>query len=129
MGNTEFEENTNVKKIMHVLRHAPHGTIYTYEGLEMILIMAAYEQDLSLAFIGDGVYALKKNQDTAGIGIKGFARTFMALEGYDVEKLYVDRHSLEERGLTEDDLVVDVELLSSAEIGRLMKDQDLIIHH
>jgi len=129
MGNTEFEENTNVKKIMHVLRHAPHGTIYTYEGLEMILIMAAYEQDLSLAFIGDGVYALKKNQDTAGIGIKGFARTFMALDGYDVEKLYVDRHSLEERGLTEDDLVVDVELLSSAEIGRLMKDQDLIIHH
>ena len=129
MGNTEFEENTNVKKIMHVLRHAPHGTIYTYEGLEMILIMAAYEQDLSLAFIGDGVYALKKNQDTAGIGIKGFARTFMALDGYDVEKLYVDRHSLEERGLTEDDLVVDVEILSSAEIGRLMKDQDLIIHH
>lgn len=129
MGNTEFEENTNVKKIMHVLRHAPHGTIYTYEGLEMILIMAAYEQDLSLAFIGDGVYALKKNQDTAGIGIKGFARTFMALDGYDVEKLYVDRHSLEERGLTADDLVIDVELLSSAEIGRLMKDQDLIIHH
>lgn len=129
MGNTEFEENTNVKKIMHVLRHAPHGTIYTYEGLEMILIMAAYEQDLSLAFIGDGVYALKKNQDTDGIGIKGFARTFMALDGYDVEKLYVDRHSLEERGLTEDDLVVDVEILSSAEIGRLMKDQDLIIHH
>ena len=48
---------------MHVLRHAPHGTIYTYEGLEMILIMAAYEQDLSVVFIGDGVYALKKGQD------------------------------------------------------------------
>ncbi|TLU58991.1 MAG: sulfurtransferase complex subunit TusC [Chlorobium sp.] len=125
----ELEENANVKKIMHVLRHAPHGTIYTYEGLEMILIMAAYEQDLSLAFIGDGIYALKKNQDTAGIGIKGFARTFMALDGYDVEKLYVDQHSLEERGLTVEDLVVDVEVMSSAEIGRLMKEQDVIIHH
>ncbi|MEI6757762.1 MAG: sulfurtransferase complex subunit TusC [Chlorobium sp.] len=129
MANMELEENANVKKIMHVLRHAPHGTIYTYEGLEMILIMAAYEQDLSLAFIGDGIYALKKNQDTAGIGIKGFARTFMALDGYDVEKLYVDQHSLEERGLTVEDLVVDVEVMSSAEIGRLMKEQDVIIHH
>ena len=114
---------------MHVLRHAPHGTIYTYEGLEMILIMAAYEQDLSVVFIGDGVYALKKGQDTSGIGIKGFAKTFMALDGYDVEKLYVDNVSLAERGLTEDDLVVDVEVLDAEEIGRLMKEQDVIIHH
>ncbi len=122
-------ENENVKKIMHVLRHAPHGTIYSYEGLEMILIMAAYEQDLSVVFIGDGVYAIKKNQDTAGIGIKGFAKTFMALDGYDVEKLYVDRVSLEERGLSEEDLLVDVEVLDSSEIGALMNGQDVIIHH
>lgn len=114
---------------MHVMRHAPHGTIYSYEGLEMILIMAAYEQYLSVVFIGDGIYSLKKNQDTAGIGIKGFAKTFMALDGYDVEKLYVDRISLEERGLSEDDLVVDVEVVESARIGELMKEQDVIIHH
>ena len=114
---------------MHVLRHAPHGTIYSYEGLEMILIMAAYEQDLSVVFIGDGVYAIKKNQDTAGIGIKGFAKTFMALDGYDVEKLYVDRLSLEERGLSEEDLLVDVEVLDSSAIGALMNGQDVIIHH
>jgi len=114
---------------MHVLRHAPHGTIYTYEGLEMILIMAAYEQDLSVAFIGDGVYALKKGQDTGAIGIKGFSRTFMALDGYDVEKLYVDKISLEERGLGEDDLIVGVEVMSSENIGKLMKEQDVVIHH
>ena len=114
---------------MHVMREAPHGTIYTYEGLEMILIMAAYDQDISVAFIDDGVYALKKGQNTEDIEIKGFAKTFGALEGYDVEKLYVDQISLEERGLTEDDLVVDVEILSSAEIGKLMAEQDVVVHH
>ncbi|NTU92471.1 MAG: sulfurtransferase complex subunit TusC [Chlorobiaceae bacterium] len=119
----------NIRKIMHVMRRAPHGTIYTYEGLEMILIMAAYEQDISVVFIGDGVYALKKGQDTTGIGIKGFAKTFMALDGYDVEKLYVDRVSLEERGLTEGDLLVDVEVMDASEIGRLMTEQDAVIHH
>ncbi|MBT3214637.1 MAG: sulfurtransferase complex subunit TusC [Deltaproteobacteria bacterium] len=118
-----------VKKIMHVMRAAPHGTIYTYEGLEMILIMAAYDQDISVAFIDDGVYALKKGQNTEGIEMKGFAKTFGALDGYDVEKLYVDQISLEERGLTEDDLVVDVEILSSAEIGKLMTEQDVVVHH
>ena len=114
---------------MHVMRQAPHGTIYTYEGLEMILIMSAYDQDISVAFIDDGVYALKKGQDTEGIEIKGFAKTFGALEGYDVEKLYVDQISLEESGLTENDLVVDVEVLSSAEIGKIMAKQDVVVHH
>lgn len=125
----EFEDDEIVKKIMHVMREAPHGTIYTYEGLEMILIMAAYDQDISVAFIDDGVYALKKDQNTEDIEIKGFSKTFGALEGYDVEKLYVDQISLEERGLTEDDLVVDVEILSSAEIGKLMAEQDVVVHH
>lgn len=125
----DFEDGEIVKKIMHVMREAPHGTIYTYEGLEMILIMAAYEQDISVVFVDDGVYALKKGQDTEGIEIKGFAKTFGALEGYDVEKLYVDRFSLEERGLSENDLVVDVEVLSSAEIGEMMSKQDLVVHH
>ena len=125
----EFNDDETVKKIMHVMRQAPHGTIYTYEGLEMILVMAAYDQDISVAFIDDGVYALKKGQDTEGIEIKGFAKTFGALEGYDVEKLYVDQISLEERGLTENDLVVDVEVLSSAKIGKIMAKQDVVVHH
>jgi len=123
------EDDEIVKKIMHVMRNAPHGTIYTYEGLEMILIMAAYDQDISVVFIDDGVFALKKDQDTEGLEIKGFSKTFKALDGYDVEKLYVDQISMEERGLTENDLLVDVEVLSSAEIGKMMAEQDVVVHH
>jgi len=126
---SDNEDYELVKKIMHIMRNAPHGTIYTYEGLEMILIMAAYDQDISVAFIDDGVYALKKGQDTEDLEIKGFSNTFKALDGYDVEKLYVDQLSLEERGLTEDDLVIDVEVLSSAEIGKMMAEQDVVVHH
>ncbi len=129
MEEYDYDDDEIVKKIMHVMRRAPHGTIYTYEGLEMILIMASYDQDITVVFIDDGVYALKKDQDTSAIGIKGFAKTFLALDGYDVEKLYVDQQSLEERGLTEDDLVVPVEVMSAEEIGRLMTEQDEVIHH
>ena len=127
MAEEMYEDDEIVKKIMHVIRRAPHGTIYSYEALETVLIMAAYDQDISMAFIDDGVYALKREQDTSDIEIKGYMKTFTALEDYDVEKLYVDRHSLEERGLTEEDLIVDVEVLDSAEIGRLMSEQDAIV--
>ena len=50
---------------MYVNRHAPHGTIYPLEGLEVVLIGAAFDQDVSMAFIGDGVFQLNKGQDTA----------------------------------------------------------------
>ena len=38
------------KKFMFVNRKAPYGTIYALEALEVVLISAAFEQDVSLAF-------------------------------------------------------------------------------
>ena len=75
---------------MFVNRKAPYGTIYALESLEVVLITAAFDQDVSLAFLDDGVYQLKKGQQTKGIEIKNFSPTYRALEGYDVEKLYVE---------------------------------------
>lgn len=117
----------DVKKIMHIVRTAPHGTIYAYEGLEMVLIMAAYDQEISMAFIDDGVYSLVKDQDTAGIEIKGFMKTLGVLEDYDVEQIYVDRESMEKRGLTEEDFFIPVEVLDAQEIGKLMSEQDVLV--
>ena len=52
-----------VKKFLYVNRRAPHGTVYAHEALEVVLIGAAFDQDVSLAFIDDGVFQLKKDQD------------------------------------------------------------------
>lgn len=120
-------ESGIVKKFMFVNRKAPHGTIYALEVLEMVLISAAFDQDVHLAFLDDGVYQLKKGQDTKAVNMKNFSRTYRALEGYDIEKLYVDRESLEERGLTADDLVVDVEVLGRAEMADLMNNMDVVL--
>jgi len=116
-----------VKKFMFVNRKAPYGTIYALESLEVVLISAAFDQDVSLVFLDDGVYQLKKGQQTKGIETKNFSPTYRALEDYDVEKLYVEKEALEARGLTEDDLIVDVTVLSRAEMGALMDQQDVVL--
>lgn len=116
-----------VKRFLFVNRKAPYGTVYALEALETVLISAAFDQDVSVVFADDGVFQLKKGQDTAGINMKNFSPTFRALDGYDVEKLYVEKESLEARGLTEDDLVVDVEVLNSAELTKIMAAQDVVI--
>ncbi len=116
-----------VKRFLYVNRKAPYGTIYAHETLETVLITAAFEQDVSVVFMDDGVFQLKKEQDTTGLGMKNFSPTFRALEGYDVEKLYVEKESMDARGLTADDLVVPVEMLSSNELQDLMDAQDVVI--
>ena len=116
-----------VKKFMYVNRRAPHGTIYAQESLEVVLIGAAFDQDVSIVFLDDGVFQIRKGQDTDAIETKNFSKTFRALEMYDVEKLYVEEASLRARGMTVDDLNVEVEVKTSEEIGRLMEEQDVIM--
>ncbi len=126
----DFEDNEfdgPIKKFMYVNRKAPYGTVYALEGLEVVLITAAFDQDVCLVFVDDGVFQIKKDQETTGINMKNFSPTYRALEGYDVEKIYVEKESLESRGFSEDDLVIPVEILSSAEISELMDAQDVIV--
>lgn len=128
-GGIEFEDESSgtIKKFMFVNRKAPYGTIYALEGLEVVLISAAFDQDVSMVFMDDGVYELVKGQHTKNIDVKNFSPTYRALEGYDIEKLYVERESLEQRGLTEENLIVPVEILDAAQMAAMMENQDVVI--
>ena len=128
-GGVDMEEDTSgkVKKFLYVNRKAPYGTIYALESLEVVLITAAFDQDVSVAFLDDGVYQVVKGQHTKGIDVKNFSPTYRALEGYDIEKLYVEKESMETRGLKESDFIVPVKVMSAAEIADLMLTQDVIL--
>ena len=129
------------KKFMYMNTKAPYGTIYALESLEVVLIGAAFEQDVSLAFIGDGVYQLTKGQNTESVGMKNFSPTYSALGDYDVNKIYVEQESLEERGLGLEDLQHltwedededwaekdSIHLVSRAELADVIDDQDVVL--
>jgi len=133
---------SDAKKFMYINRKAPYGTIYAWESLEVVLIGAAFEQDVSVAFMDDGVYQLIKGQDTTGIGMKNFSPTYAALGDYEVTKIYVEKESLEERGLTLDDLQHliwedededyaekdSIRLVSRAELADVFAGQDVLFN-
>ena len=123
------EENAGgvAKRFLYVNRRAPYGSIYALESLEVVLIGAAFDQDVSVAFLGDGVYQLTKGQDTKGLEMKNFSPTFRALADYDVTKLYVEKEALEARGLREADLLVPVQVVSAERMAEIMEAQDVIL--
>ncbi len=130
------------KKFLYVNRKAPHGSIYALESLEVVLIGAAFEQEVSLAFVDDGVYQLMQNQDTGAIGSKNFSPTYRALGDYDVNKIYVEQESLKMRGLNKDDLMPltyededddwaekdSIRVVSSVELAEIIEQQDVILN-
>jgi tRNA 2-thiouridine synthesizing protein C len=130
-----------IKKFLYVNRKAPYGTIYALESLEVVLIGAAFDQDVSLAFLDDGVFQITRGQDTDGIGMKNFSKTYTALGDYEVTKIYVEKESLEERGISLDDLLElkyededddwaekdSIRLVSRSELAEIMDQQDVVL--
>jgi tRNA 2-thiouridine synthesizing protein C len=132
---------SEIKKFLYVNRKAPYGTIYALESLEVVLIGAAFDQDVSLAFVDDGVFQLARGQKTTDIGMKNFSPTYSALGDYEVTKIYVEKESLEERGLTPDNLLRltyededddyaekdSIRFVSRAELSDIMDQQDVLL--
>lgn len=116
-----------VKRFLYVNRKAPHGTIYALEVLEMVLISAMFEQDVHIAFLDDGVFQIKKNQAPARLEMKDFSKTYRALEGYGIEKVFVEKESMEERGLASSDLVIPVAVIGRKEMMDLMESADVVL--
>lgn len=134
----EFDIEGVKKRFMFVNRKAPYGSIYALEILEMVLISAAFEQHAVIAFIDDGVFQLKKGQDTKALGMKNFSPTYGVVEmekedadedpDIDMEwRIVVEEESMTKRGLSADDLVLDVEVLPAVELSDLMNEQDVVI--
>ena len=115
------------KRFMYVSRRAPHGSIRAQEGLDALLMAVAFEQAVSVAFMDDGVYQLKRDQDPGRIGLKNFCAGFPSLGFYDVHDVYAERESLALRGLRREDLLMPVRVVAAAALGALMEEHDVVM--
>jgi len=101
------------KKTAILNSKAPLSSTSPKDALDVALIFASFEQEVSLFFQGDGVRQLIKNQEPALVQVKDYLKTFAALEFYDIENLYVCEQSLMERGLSANFHVENVQVLST----------------
>jgi len=110
-----------MSQVAILMRKAPYGSVYTAEGFRTIMGLAVFELDISVVFVDDGVYALIKDQNPSKLDMKPLGDGFPMLTEFDVKKFYVHHESLAERGLTTDDLVMDVEVVNGAQIAQILE--------
>lgn len=106
---------------------APYGSSNGQEALDLAMASASFGQDVSLFFIGDGVFQLIKQQAPEAIEHKNYSKTFAALEFYDIENIYVCTESLTARQLSADDLCIAVRLLNKTEVQFRLGQQNSLV--
>ncbi len=114
------------KQFLFVLRRPPYGSIHVQEMLDIVMVAAAFDQKVSLVFLDDGVFQLKKGQKPQVSQLKNTAPIFQALALYDIHRLYVEEDSLNERGMGQNDLVLDVTIISRQAVAEMLKNGEAI---
>jgi len=115
-----------MKSYLYVLRKPAHSGAYVQEMLDIILTTAAFDQKVSILLLDDGVFHLKNGQHPENVGMKDTAAIFKALEIYDVNGIYTEVESLQERGLKPGDLCLPAQEFYRKDIAGLMKRFDVV---
>ncbi|MES2676478.1 MAG: sulfurtransferase complex subunit TusC [Pseudomonadota bacterium] len=125
---TPINQTITQKKILFISRHAPYGTSLAKEALDAVLAASAYDQNLSLLFMDDGVFQLLSTQDPKDLDQKNFAAMLSALTFYEVKNIFVHLESLLARQITTNELAIDgVKIVDSATISNLLIQQDQLL--
>jgi tRNA 2-thiouridine synthesizing protein C len=92
------------KRPLMVMQNPPYQGSLARAALDVALSYAAFSQQPILLFRGDGVLALIEDQSPSAIGRKSLRKVIDSMPLYDIDEIYVDERSLQQRGLSRDSL-------------------------
>ena len=115
------------KKIGIINRRSAHGQSHAREALDLSLALSAFNESLSLFFIGDGVYQLLAKHQAGLILQKDFQPMLAMLALYDVEQIYVCEQSLMQRNISVEQLLIKTTLLNTNDIKLQLSLQDQLL--
>lgn len=100
-----------------IIDQPPYGTWAGREALDMAFSLAAFDQSVSLLFMGAGVNWLRTSQETSGIEQKSVEKNLSAAPIFGVEAIHADTESCAQYGLGLENMVAGVVMTeSSAEL-------------
>ncbi|MGQ9722431.1 MAG: DsrE family protein [Candidatus Jordarchaeum sp.] len=114
--------------LLLIIRKPPFGWIHIVEAVRLAAAAGSLAVPVTLLFIDDGVYCPMKNQFPKAIGYSAIDRFLRMLQNFE-SKLYVVKESMEERGLTVDDLnpAIPIENIAQSEVGKIIAKNDLVM--
>lgn len=116
-----------MKNIALINQQSPFNSPNGRESVDLALIFGAFEQQVCVVFVDDGVYQLLQDQNPEQLDSKDYLATMKAFELYDIEHIVCCKEDLLVRGMSENHLSMPVQLLSRHDIGQLLATFDHVI--
>lgn len=86
------------RSVLVVCRSAPYGSSRARDAIDLAMAFAAFDQPVTLLFLGDGVFTLSAAQQPPA-GTRHLGKLLGTLADYGIEDVYVDAAALATRGL------------------------------
>lgn len=115
------------KKLLLIVRQAPYGSSLARAAIDAALAAAAFDQPVSLLFMGEGILQLLPDQDSSALGVKNLGKLLASLPLYDIDKVYVDAESMQRLGVAQSQLAMPAELLDDAGLRGLLDDNQHLV--
>jgi tRNA 2-thiouridine synthesizing protein C len=109
----------NIKTTI-IIKSPPFGLIDGKEGVDLALVCAAFEFEVCLIFIDQGIFHLIDKQDETNFSDKLHDKQLKALEFYDIEQVYAESESLIRFSIDHYNLLKNTLTISTAEINSLV---------
>ncbi len=116
-----------MKSVLFLMRKPPYSSMAAREGIDAVLATAAFGVTTGVLFMDDGVSQILHQQQPDPGYLKRTAPMFEALDMYGVESVYVCQKSLQQRGLTPDQLLVPAAPLDAQGIQMLFSQFDHVL--
>ena len=116
-----------MKSVLIRMSKSPLNGLISGEQLETAMVSATFEQEVSILFVGDGIFNLlptKKPKEVAGYNIE---KMLLALPTFDVNSLFICERSLEQRQIGAFNLPTNVKLITFEDQRRLIKTTDVVL--
>ena len=116
-----------MKSVLIRMSKSPLSGLISGEQLETAMVAATFEQEVSILFIGDGVFNLLTDQETQEVKGYNIEKMLLALPTFEVNDLYVCERSLEHRQIGTSNLAKNAKVISIEEQRRLIETADVVL--
>ena len=114
-----------MRKVMVLIRSAPHGTTNVGEGLRAAIALAGMDIETTVVLMDDAVFAALKGQAPDAIGATSLDESILNAKEFGA-KLVIHEESLQQRGIGKDELL-EVETVGTEKIAELAHEVDATI--
>jgi tRNA 2-thiouridine synthesizing protein C len=115
------------RKILVQCRSAPYCSSRARDAVDVAMACAAFDQQVTLLYIGDGVLGLLANQQPANDLGRSLEKLLGALRDYGLEQVHVEQEALTERGIRDGDLSIPIRRITRAELAGLYAAHDVVL--